>query len=32
MREKYERWLMQETPKGVRAGIVSAETAERLRA
>lgn len=32
MSDKYQRWLMQETPKWVREGIVSAETAERLRA
>ena len=32
MSDKYKRWLMQETPKWVREGIVSAETVERLRA
>lgn len=31
MSDKYQRWLMQETPKWVREGIVSAEAAERLR-
>lgn len=29
MSDKHERWLMQETPKWVRAGIVSAEAAYR---
>lgn len=32
MGDKYRRWLMQETVKWVRAGIVSTETAERLGA
>ena len=32
MSDKYKRWLMQETPKWVQEGIVSVETAERLRA
>lgn len=32
MSDKGKRWLIQETPKWVQAGIVSAETAERLRA
>ncbi|MBI2438261.1 MAG: DUF2157 domain-containing protein, partial [Lentisphaerae bacterium] len=29
---KHQRWLMEETPKWVRSGIISAENAERLLA